>query len=71
MLQDACLIKQPYIIDDEWAIVGHTGWYDYAFANGKFSLDSISASTCCAACNDSALSVISQSILTLSCHVAP
>ena len=39
--QDACLIKQPYIIDDEWAIVGHTGWYDYAFANGKFSLEKL------------------------------
>ncbi|AXZ22624.1 metallophosphoesterase [Staphylococcus warneri] len=39
--QDTCLIKQPYIINDDWAIVGHTGWYDYSFANDQFSFEKL------------------------------
>src|SRR5699024_5002768 len=33
------LIDQPYVVNDEWAIVGNTGWYDYTYANSKFSLE--------------------------------
>ncbi|MBO1221095.1 metallophosphoesterase [Staphylococcus nepalensis] len=36
---DNCLIDQPYVVNDEWAIVGNTGWYDYTYANSKFSLE--------------------------------
>ncbi|OEL04270.1 metallophosphoesterase [Staphylococcus casei] len=38
---DACLIGKPYVINDEWAIVGNTGWYDYTYANPKFSLERV------------------------------
>ncbi|MDY5060418.1 metallophosphoesterase [Staphylococcus simulans] len=33
------LMGNPYIINDEWAIVGNSGWYDYSYANPKYSLD--------------------------------
>src|SRR5690625_1889532 len=36
------LIEKPFIINDEWAIVGHSGWYDYTFADGRFSIDELS-----------------------------
>lgn len=32
-----CLIGNPHIINDSWAIVGHTGWYDYSYADSRFS----------------------------------
>ncbi|MBO1198550.1 metallophosphoesterase [Staphylococcus simiae] len=38
---DQCLINQPYIANEEWAIVGHTAWYDYSYANDKFSLEQL------------------------------
>ena len=38
---DNCLIDEPYVINDEWAIVGNTGWYDYTYAHSKFSLERI------------------------------
>ncbi|HLR19315.1 MAG TPA: metallophosphoesterase [Staphylococcus sp.] len=41
MAMDTCLIGKPYEINDEWAIVGNTGWYDYTYANPKFSLERI------------------------------
>ena len=38
--QPESIIGSPYIINDEWAIVGHSGWYDYSFADhDKFSLE--------------------------------
>ncbi len=33
------LMGRPYIINDEWAIVGNSGWYDYSYANPKYSLE--------------------------------
>lgn len=36
-----CLIGKPYIINDEWAIVGHTAWYDYSYADDKFDMERI------------------------------
>lgn len=36
-----CLIGKPYEINDEWAIVGHTAWYDYSYADDKFDLERI------------------------------
>lgn len=40
--QPECLVKRPYIINEEWAIVGHTGWYDYSYASDRFSYDRLS-----------------------------
>lgn len=38
--QPESIIGNPYVINDEWAIVGHSGWYDYSFADqDKFSLE--------------------------------
>lgn len=31
------ILEKPYIINDEWAIVGNSGWYDYTFGNSKFT----------------------------------
>lgn len=31
-----CLLDHPYVINDNWAIVGHTAWYDYSYADKKF-----------------------------------
>ena len=36
-----CLIGKPYVVNDHWAIVGHTAWYDYSYADDKFDLDRI------------------------------
>ncbi|GJF49900.1 metallophosphoesterase [Staphylococcus argenteus] len=36
-----CLVEHPYIINDEWAIVGHTAWYDYSYAAKRFSLEQL------------------------------
>ena len=32
-------IGRPFIINDEWAIVGNTGWYDYSYADTRFTQD--------------------------------
>ncbi|SUM68711.1 phosphohydrolase [Staphylococcus saccharolyticus] len=32
-----CLIGNPHIINDSWAIVGHTGCYDYSYTDSRFS----------------------------------
>lgn len=34
-----CLVGKPFIVNEEWAIIGHTGWYDYSFAAQRFSLE--------------------------------
>lgn len=39
--QEDCLIESPYMINENWAIVGHTGWYDYSFADTKFSKEKL------------------------------
>ncbi|WP_342388043.1 metallophosphoesterase [Salinicoccus bachuensis] len=31
------VLEAPYIINDDWAIVGHSGWYDYTYADARFS----------------------------------
>lgn len=31
------LLESPYIVNDDWAIVGHSGWYDYTYADERFS----------------------------------
>lgn len=35
--QPECLINKPYIFNEDWAIAGHTAWYDYSYASDKFS----------------------------------
>lgn len=37
--QPECLVKRPYIINEEWAIAGHTGWYDYSYASDRFTYE--------------------------------
>ncbi|UTH13911.1 metallophosphoesterase [Macrococcus equipercicus] len=32
-----CLIERPYIINDQWAVVGHSGWYNYSYADTRFA----------------------------------
>ncbi|MCJ1655642.1 metallophosphoesterase [Staphylococcus sp. NRL 16/872] len=39
--QPECLIGKPYIINNDWAIVGHTAWYDYSYADNKFEIERI------------------------------
>lgn len=41
MGREACLIGKPYHLNDAWAIVGNTGWYDYSYASPEFSLERI------------------------------
>ncbi|MER2226660.1 MAG: metallophosphoesterase [Carnobacterium sp.] len=31
--QPDSLLNKPYILNDEWAVVGNGGWYDYGYAN--------------------------------------
>jgi len=35
------LCTQNYIINDEWAVCGECGWYDYSFADREFSTELI------------------------------
>lgn len=32
-----CLIAAPLILNDEWAVAGHCGWYNYAYGSSKFT----------------------------------
>ena len=34
--KEECLIGNPIIINDQYAIVGHVGWYDYSYADHRF-----------------------------------
>lgn len=43
--QDESIIEKPYTINDEWAIVGHSGWYDYTFAADRFSIEELAERT--------------------------
>lgn len=38
-----CLIGNPIIIHDQYAIVGHVGWYDYSYADHRFSQQKIAS----------------------------
>lgn len=31
--QPETVLEKPYIINDEWAVVGNSGWYDYGYAD--------------------------------------
>ncbi|MEG0443801.1 MAG: metallophosphoesterase [Carnobacterium sp.] len=31
--QPESILERPYIINDQWAVVGNSGWYDYGFAD--------------------------------------
>ena len=33
----------PIIINDQYAIVGHVGWYDYSYADNRFSQQKIAS----------------------------
>ncbi|KIH70394.1 metallophosphoesterase [Salinicoccus roseus] len=37
------MIGAPLILDDDWAIVGHSGWYDYSYADARFSTEKIAS----------------------------
>ncbi|GEP83686.1 putative phosphoesterase, putative [Staphylococcus piscifermentans] len=39
MQQPECLMGHPYIINDEWAIVGNSGWYDYTYASPEYTTE--------------------------------
>ncbi|WOS95459.1 metallophosphoesterase [Nosocomiicoccus massiliensis] len=39
--QPNSLLEKPYIINDEWAIVGSPAWYDYSFASERFSYEEL------------------------------
>lgn len=28
-----CLQNRPFLLNEDWAIIGHSGWYDYSFGN--------------------------------------
>lgn len=40
---ESCLSKQPYILNEEYVVIGDIGWYDYSFAGDKFSLEEYTA----------------------------
>ncbi|ETT40317.1 MULTISPECIES: metallophosphoesterase [Paenibacillus] len=31
-----CLSEQPYILNDEWVVIGNTGWYDYTLGEPTY-----------------------------------
>ena len=37
------MIGNPIIINDQYAIVGHVGWYDYSYADHRFSQQKITS----------------------------
>ncbi|TDM12734.1 metallophosphoesterase [Macrococcus lamae] len=39
--QPECLIERPYIINEDWAVIGHSGWYDYSYAASEFSREKL------------------------------
>ncbi|GAU79475.1 metallophosphoesterase [Fusibacter sp. 3D3] len=36
---DSCLCDAPYILNDEYVIVGDVGWYDYSYGSDAYTLD--------------------------------
>ncbi|NGP46662.1 phosphohydrolase [Bacillaceae bacterium SIJ1] len=43
--QEESLLEKPYHINDEWVIVGHSGWYDYTYADSRFSTEHLQERT--------------------------
>ena len=41
--KEECLIGNPIMINDQYAIVGHVGWYDYSYADHRFSQQKIAS----------------------------
>ncbi|TQR17514.1 metallophosphoesterase [Psychrobacillus vulpis] len=39
------LLEKPCLINDDWAIVGNSGWYDHSFGNPKFSQEEFAKMT--------------------------
>lgn len=31
--QDESILEKPFLLNDEWAVVGNAGWYDYGYAD--------------------------------------
>src|SRR5699024_12166066 len=44
--QPESLLERPYIINDEWALVGRSAWYDYSFACVSFSYEAFERREC-------------------------
>lgn len=40
--REESIIERPFILNEEWAIVGHSGWYDHTFADKRFSDEELS-----------------------------
>lgn len=34
---ESCLSNRPYILNEEYAVIGDIGWYDYSYAEEKYS----------------------------------
>ncbi|WP_313894596.1 metallophosphoesterase [Psychrobacillus sp.] len=39
------ILENPYIVNDEWAVVGNSGWYDHSFGDSKFSKEEFAQMT--------------------------
>ncbi|GAB3055664.1 metallophosphoesterase [Salinicoccus sesuvii] len=37
------LVESPLVLNDDWAIVGHSGWYDYSYADPRFPLEKLAS----------------------------
>ncbi|MCC2250295.1 metallophosphoesterase [Virgibacillus sp. AGTR] len=33
-----CLSNEPYVLNEEWVVIGDSGWYDYSFGDSSFSV---------------------------------
>ncbi|WP_284141193.1 metallophosphoesterase [Virgibacillus sp. LDC-1] len=34
---DGCIAENPYVLNEEWVVVGNSGWYDHSFGSRKFN----------------------------------
>lgn len=39
------ILEKPYVINDEWAVVGNSGWYNHSFGSSQFSDEQFSEMT--------------------------
>lgn len=44
--EDFSLINNPYIINDEWVMIGDMGWYDYSCGTDEFSFEEYDKMIC-------------------------